>query len=458
MTTATPELDCVLVDLPPWIEAEFGDEITSARRGSTSALFNTTLLPRISPHHVPEEYCYDEQDTVDWLSDYDATIERSDYETALQRLAQKRREWVIYRMREEGRFAILGTELTEFDRERIREMSHDAFTTFVDDVRGHLNVETIANDICVYGDIESKLPDDDPAEKVVSFLGDVVATWMEGQCADELRAVTHAVAAFDENPSRDADFTDVVAALVTKRRAVIEQLLADTVGTSNDIAADVESPLGDTESWTRTEFDGVMDRTRRLYPDSWKRAGRDSDALPLTIYSAPEYRGGYLGRMSPLTSGVRDGEEALVPDPDRRDQVIATATVRDERTLIHEIAHRMEDLHPPLRHLEERFLKRRVPTDVVMSQYHDDAHRVPLGVFPHAYTGKRYTSTGFREVLATGMDALFSGRNGAGVGAGVPDETEKLHATVTPSGRYIEDRDHVSFVLGLLLSARREEG
>lgn len=114
---------------------------------------------------------------------------------------------------------------------------------------------------------------------------------------------------------------------------------------------------------------------------------------------------------------------------------------------VHEFAHRVEDSVRGVRALEEAFLVKR-------ARLHTPASENLLGIgsarseelgyadsFPAHYMGKVYKS-GSRELLSCGMEMVFAGEYGAGVGA---------KDNVRPDG---ELRD---FVLGLLATSIRHK-
>lgn len=132
-----------------------------------------------------------------------------------------------------------------------------------------------------------------------------------------------------------------------------------------------------------------------------------------------------------------------------RESVIRTPE-DDPSTLAHELAHRMEWGNEHIRALEARFLSRRAGDEEATS-YHSDEQDFYADHFTNTYIGKVYNH-GTREVLSVGMEMLFYGDNGAGVGAELPYDS---YTRKGDDGRTVEDRDHLNFVLGLLFSARK---
>ncbi len=132
-----------------------------------------------------------------------------------------------------------------------------------------------------------------------------------------------------------------------------------------------------------------------------------------------------------------------------RESVIRTPE-DDPSTLAHELAHRMEWGNEHIRALEARFLSRRAGDEEATS-YHSDEQDFYADHFTNTYIGKVYNH-GTREVLSVGMEMLFYGDNGAGVGAELPYDA---YTRKGDDGRTVEDRDHLNFVLGLLFSARK---
>lgn len=132
---------------------------------------------------------------------------------------------------------------------------------------------------------------------------------------------------------------------------------------------------------------------------------------------------------------------------------------KDPATMTHELAHRMEDGNPHLRELCMEFIRRRTTNEdgvqETPTRYHRDKQPVYKDDFINAYSGKVYSKK-HTEVLSTGMEMVFHGDLGAGIGAGTPiskthDKTYDKLAEGT--SRLKSDEDHVNFILGLLMSA-----
>lgn len=108
-------------------------------------------------------------------------------------------------------------------------------------------------------------------------------------------------------------------------------------------------------------------------------------------------------------------------------------------TAMHEFAHRAESVIPTIKALEETFIERRVAAagreeDKNPSQIYKGTKEYGYwDTFPDHYMGKIYDD-GSREVLSMGMEMVFSGRSGGGVGL----------------GKYAADDDYRNFVLGAL--------
>ena len=124
-------------------------------------------------------------------------------------------------------------------------------------------------------------------------------------------------------------------------------------------------------------------------------------------------------------------------------------------TMIHEMAHRMEDGNPHLATLCKEFVRRRSTNDEGVRdkpiRYYGDKEPVYEDHFAHAYVGKVYPDK-HTEVLSTGMEALLFGKFGAGLGLGTSAQQHEREHPDHP-GRIAEDKEHINFVMGLLMSA-----
>lgn len=133
--------------------------------------------------------------------------------------------------------------------------------------------------------------------------------------------------------------------------------------------------------------------------------------------------------------------------------------VGDSRsTLAHELAHRMEHGNPHLRDVCHEFIRRRT-TDAAgnrdePTKYRKDKEPVFEDNLIHAYMGKMYDSR-HTEVLSTGMEMLFFGRFGAGLGIAMTGTDQYERRDPEHSGKLVADRDHANVVMGLLMSASK---
>jgi hypothetical protein len=129
---------------------------------------------------------------------------------------------------------------------------------------------------------------------------------------------------------------------------------------------------------------------------------------------------------------VSDGGSLLFPEG------------KGHSTAIHEFAHRIEASHGAfIPQMEEEFLKRRT-TDAetqtrqkLTTLYKGKKEYARTDNFVNPYMGKEYPNPTHREVLSTGMEAVFGGNYGGLVGAGDTNP----------------DHDMKHFILGLLASA-----
>lgn len=137
------------------------------------------------------------------------------------------------------------------------------------------------------------------------------------------------------------------------------------------------------------------------------------------------------------------------------------ATVKTSKaadTLTHEMAHRMEHGNPHLRAVCEEFIRRRTTDENGIQErpirYYSDREPVFADKLIHAYTGKMYSKL-HTEVLSTGMEMLFHGEFGAGLGYGMASSKYEREDPDSP-GRMPADKEHLDLVMGLLLSAKKK--
>lgn len=118
------------------------------------------------------------------------------------------------------------------------------------------------------------------------------------------------------------------------------------------------------------------------------------------------------------------------------------------RVALHEFAHRVEMTSPPVAVMEDTFLRRRsgnlpLPDgtkskpEALSVIYHGSGEEGYKDNFPDHYMGKVYGDTNYREILSTGMEALFAGSFGG----------------LTGNMGWKADSDYKKFILGVLASS-----
>lgn len=170
------------------------------------------------------------------------------------------------------------------------------------------------------------------------------------------------------------------------------------------------------------------------YPASWVAEAQERDEASSTVRI---YQQGKRAHYAPISNQIR----------------VSTA---DESTLTHELAHYLEGANRGIGESERYFINRRAG---LLAHSRGSSTPQPrlsfvsgreLGYtdeFVHGYVGRIYTfdaakprNNGAYEVLSVGMENIFHGHMGANTGTSV----------------YKADREHVSFVLGLLASSAKE--
>lgn len=164
-------------------------------------------------------------------------------------------------------------------------------------------------------------------------------------------------------------------------------------------------------------------------PRGWEEAYETlSDGRKYRVFRQPAWRMGHGESVAELTV-----------DKDR-----PGAQWQDTKgfgTALHETAHRMEHVNPAIFQLEEEFLRRRTTDadgnrDRLENLYLSNRERGRPDSFANKYMGKEYNDN-YREVMSTGMEALFAG--GFGSLAGIDGQTP--------------DADMRAFILGVLATA-----
>lgn len=137
-------------------------------------------------------------------------------------------------------------------------------------------------------------------------------------------------------------------------------------------------------------------------------------------------------------------------------------------TMVHELAHRMEDGNPHLRAVCEEFVRRRTTDDngerERPTRYYRDKEPVFKDHLTHAYIGKMYSKK-HTEVLSMGMEMLMFGKYGGGYGLSTVTDSKYMNPISEDESRVTKDPEHMNLIMGLLLSAkhpsehaREEEG
>ncbi|TXH09924.1 MAG: hypothetical protein E6R04_06570 [Spirochaetes bacterium] len=155
------------------------------------------------------------------------------------------------------------------------------------------------------------------------------------------------------------------------------------------------------------------------------------------------------------------GKLALRETFRRGNQVVGYESVirvdKSRATLVHELAHRLEHGNPHLRAVCAQFIRRRTTDEngeqEAPTRYHKDKEPVYKDKLVHRYMGKMYDSR-HTEVLSTGMEMMFFGRFGAGLGMGT-EVSKDYREDPDRTGRLASDRDHLNLISGLLLSATK---
>lgn len=161
------------------------------------------------------------------------------------------------------------------------------------------------------------------------------------------------------------------------------------------------------------------------------------------VYTNPQ---GVLALRETFPCGMRTvGYESVIRVDDNKS------------TMVHELAHRMEDGNPHLRAVCEEFIRRRTTDDNGVQErpirYFRDKEPVFKDHLTHAYIGKMYPKK-HTEVLSMGMEMLMFGKYGGGYGLSPVTNTTHMTPGSEDESRVTEDQEHMNLIMGLLLSAK----
>lgn len=373
--------------------------------------------------------------------------------TAEQQDAIRRWRLQINTQKHVGRFSGLGV-FGDYERSRIASMSVDDFAKYLGDVRtstvSHISVNLIPEGCA--------LTAEDPALRVVRHIGERVYWWLHSR--NEVIAAMETLDALikihkegllsgDEIDKKAAEraFYRAARKVSAKRRTLTAPLLHKVVGTSRVV--------------TPREF-VVVDENGGIIPPDAERLKKMQQQFRNASRLIPDsFKTATLVNTEPLVVGYMKGTAAYRRrsvwtdwNNTQRCTPVIHYSLR-ESSLVHEMMHRMQHAVPTLRVLESRFLQERCGDNPPIIRQRDNDRTKEImfpGGFVSTYVGKVY-GDGFREVLTTGMEMLFYGKHGAGIGAGLV-ATESPYAVTDPeTGRIKADLDHLHFTLGVLFSA-----
>lgn len=334
---------------------------------------------------------------------------------------------------------------------RIQSMSVTDFGSHMDDLRDRFAVDTTVTGI----PDGYRVTADDPAEHVVRHLGHHANTWLAGQPSVKkaMAGFANTTAEFDAKDRRISkgfiegfyQAQSQIGAAVVKE---LKPVLHNAVGTSAvfrvdgmyEMAADGRSyPASDDE---QVKIIGHLNEVSRLFPDALKNRP-DNHTAQVVVTAIP--RDFYLSMHRWVDSKGREHRTGVIAYRSSSDTPV--------ENLAHELTHYAQWQNKYLRALESSYLERRASHTQPCRVGGDEEQCFP-GEFPSIYTGKVYPN-GIREVLPTGVQQLYFGHAGAGVGAGVDPTSDGSFQTDPATGRLRADPDHLNFTLGVLLSARK---
>lgn len=317
------------------------------------------------------------------------------------------------------RFKGLGV-FGDYERHRIAAMSLDEFAAYLRETRTnmvcHLTVNLIPEG-CV-------LTDEDPALRVVRHIGERVYWWLHSrreviEAMDSLNALIKShkdgLLTGDEDDELAAAkaFYRAACKVSAARRRLAAQLLHEVVVTSRIV--------------TPREFVVVDENNRIVPPDAECLKKMQQQFRNASRLIPDDYKTATLKNTEPLVVGYMKGTAAYRRrsvwtdwNNTQRCTPVIHYSLR-ERALVHEMMHRMQHAVPTLRVLESRFLQERCGDNPPIIRQRDNDRTKEImfpGGFAMTYVGRVY-GDGFTEVLTTGMEMLFYGKSGAGIGAGL---------------------------------------
>lgn len=286
----------------------------------------------------------------------------------------------------------------------------------------------------------------DPAPYIVRHIGKHAGLWLSSQPAvkeemDRFRSLNEEFARAEKRDARFYfEYLNTATSIGRARTAELVPLLRNVHGPSAMFHADdIRSIRSETEFHTANEIERerVTDHLKEvsnLFPESFKNKSGNPRLVVGIGSIRPMYSGSYEWRDE---NGVTSKTAVILYN-------------NDMESLAHEIVHHAQGSHHYLRSLEALFVQQRA-SGSTPRQYDNDPEPCFPDEFPNIYTGKVYPG-GSREVLTTGVQQLFFGWMGAGVGASIVD-APGCTQTDPDTGRLRADPDHLDFTLGVLLSA-----
>lgn len=222
------------------------------------------------------------------------------------------------------------------------------------------------------------------------------------------------------------------------RREIMSRVVSTVHSTTGVIVPDTAirrdedgGTVGDED--TLRSVEQMFGEVTHLFPDFLK--DNTAGLPPLAVLPIEHGRSLYHARFDIGGSPV-DGMSVMAVTP-------------DHSSLVHELMHRLQHGNHHLRALESRLVERRTAASHPVRWESDPFPCIP-GTFVSPYMGTVYPN-GLREVLTTGMEMLYFGRFGAGIGAAVDDGSGWLRTDKT-SGLAVSDNLHLEFTLGALLA------
>lgn len=324
---------------------------------------------------------------------------------------------------------------------RVKRMGEDEFTEYITRVIRDRRVE-----LTVTGIPEGcRLTAADISLEVVLDIGHRAYMWL---CAQpRMRRIHHAMFLTDRLWRESGAAPEVLECLTRVservgeiRREIMSQVVSTVHSTSGAIVPDTAirrdedgGTVGDED--TLRSVEQMFGEVTHLLPDFLKDNTARAGLPPLAVLPIEHGRSLYHDRFDIGGSPV-DGMSVMVVTP-------------DHSSLVHELMHRLQHGNHHLRALESRFVERRTAASRPVRWETDPFLCLP-GTFISPYMGMVYPN-GLREVLTTGMEMLYYGRFGAGIGAAVDDGSGWVR-TAKASGLAVSDNLHLEFTLGALLA------